>query len=218
MINELLTMAKLEAGRIELNIQDLSPADAAEALAALIRPLADRKNIDLRVEYGGVTLPAGGGRPGAGLPNLRTDPTKLQQIVFYFLSNAVKFTPDGGAVTLRVERLLDHDGTQRVRFSVIDTGPGIAPEDHAMIFEKFRQADASHTRGAAGTGLGLAIAKQFADMLKGEIQLVSDVGQGSMFSLIVPVSIAPTEPQPGAAPPQGKTRRLPFAELPDLPA
>lgn len=210
MINELLTMAKIEAGRITLNVQTLSPADAAEALIALIRPLADRKQINLTTEFGGVSLPAAGGRPGAGLPLLTTDPTKLQQIVFNFLSNAVKFTPDQGSVTLRVERLLDRDGTQSVRFSVIDTGPGIPHDQQKLIFEKFRQVDASHTRNATGTGLGLAIAKQFADMLSAEIQLISNPGQGSMFSVIVPIEIeAPDQSAPQATRP---------AELPfDLP-
>lgn len=189
MINELLTMAKLEAGKITLNVETLSPSDAAEALSALIRPLADRKRITLSTEFGGVSLPTAGGRPGAGLPLIKTDPTKLQQIVFNFLSNAVKFTPEEGSVTLRVERLLDRDGSQSVRFSVIDSGPGIPHDQQKLIFEKFRQVDASHTRNAAGTGLGLAIAKQFADMLSAEIQLVSNPGQGSMFSVIVPLTI-----------------------------
>jgi signal transduction histidine kinase len=121
-------------------------------------------------------------------------------VVFNFLSNAVKFTPgvgpDGkpGRVTLRAERLPGRgpDGTpavDRVRLSVIDTGPGITPEDQTRLFQKFQQLDGSHTREHAGTGLGLAISRELATILQGETQLVSEPGRGSMFSVILPTRI-----------------------------
>ena len=91
-------------------------------------------------------------------------------------------------VTLRVEHVRGSDGTERLRVSVLDTGPGIPQAEQAAIFEKFRQLDSSHTRKHQGTGLGLAIAKQYAEMLQCEIQLESEAGRGSMFSVIIPLA------------------------------
>jgi signal transduction histidine kinase len=121
---------------------------------------------------------------------VETDPNKFQQIVFNFLSNAVKFTPEGGQVTLRGERYVGSDAQGRVRIAVIDSGPGIPASKQRVIFEKFVQLDTGHTKSAQGTGLGLAIAKEFAEMIGGEIELVSEVGRGSVFSLIVPLEAA----------------------------
>lgn len=192
MITQLLEMAKLEAGRVELDIQPASIRDICEALAGLIHPLAERKRVEIRLEV------------ADDLPIIHTDRLKLQQIAFNFLSNAVKFIdapiPGQGAgsdgatradqrrVTVRAELLRGMQAEdERIRISVIDTGPGIAPEDQQRIFEKFTQGDASHTREYAGTGLGLAICRELAAILQGEIQLVSEPGRGSMFSLILPV-------------------------------
>ncbi len=189
MINELLVMAKLDAGSVEVQTQPVNIADTCDALLALIRPLADRKDIALKLE-----LPArdGGGVTAytteADLPVVLSDQQKIQQIVFNFLSNAVKFTPKGGHVTLRVDAVRSLQG-KLIRVSVLDDGPGIPEDKHAFIFEKFSQLDGTHTREASGTGLGLAIAKEFAALIRGEIQLVSDEGHGAMFSLIVPESI-----------------------------
>jgi len=182
MINGLLEMAKLEAGRFELHVQALSIPSLCETLVGLVDPLAQRRGIELvrHIE--------------PGIPLVETDPKKLQQVVFNFLSNAVKFTGAPGStgpmrVELRAERLLDAEGEERVRISVIDNGPGIPREDQARVFEKFTQVDASRTREHAGTGLGLAIAKELASLLQCEIQLVSDQGRGSMFSVIVPLRL-----------------------------
>jgi signal transduction histidine kinase len=182
MINGLLEMAKLEAGRFELHVQAVSIPTLCETLTGLVDPLAQRRGIDLvqRVE--------------PDLPLIETDPKKLQQVVFNFLSNAVKFTGAPGStgpmrVELRAERLTDASGVDRVRISVIDNGPGISHEDQERVFEKFTQVDASRTREHAGTGLGLAIAKELASLLQCEIQLVSDIGRGSMFSVIVPLRL-----------------------------
>jgi len=183
LINDLLEMARIEAGKVEIRVEPMNIAASCDGLLALIRPQADRKHIRLALD-----LPGG---DGASLPTLHTDPRKFQQIIFNFLTNAVKFTPEGGAVTLRAESLHDSDGGLRVRASVLDTGPGIAEEDQKVIFDKFRQLEAAHTRTQPGTGLGLAIARELASLLQGEIQLVSAPGNGSMFSLIVPVVIDP---------------------------
>jgi signal transduction histidine kinase len=194
MINGLLEMAKVEAGRIDLHVETMNVRDACEALVALIRPLADRGGVELDVE-----LPP-------DLPLMETDAKKFQQIVFNLLSNAVKFTSEKAAdekaqgkptlarVTLRAERLVGRgsagvEAEDRVRVSVLDTGPGIAPEDQKRIFEKFEQLDTGHTRRHAGTGLGLAISKELTHMLQGEIHVQSEPGRGSMFSVILPLRL-----------------------------
>jgi two-component system sensor histidine kinase BarA len=190
LINNLLEMARIEAGKAQVSPSRVSMKDACEGLLGLIFPLAQRKGIELKLEV------------GDDLPAVETDLKKLQQILFNFLSNAVKFTPgsgpDGrpGNVTLRAERLPGRGAEgvaseDRIRVSVIDTGPGISAEDQQRLFQKFQQLDAGRTREHAGTGLGLAICKELATMLQAEIQLVSEPGRGSMFSLILPLRIDP---------------------------
>jgi signal transduction histidine kinase len=179
MINELLDLAKIEAGRIDLNVESVSVSDACEALASLIRPQAEGKQLDLRV------------RVRRTLPLIKTDVGKLQQILFNFLSNAVKFTPPEGRVELTAEAETDAEGQVRgVRISVTDTGPGISIDHQEEIFEKFRQLDDSHTKQHAGTGLGLAISRELAKLLEGRIELDSDVGRGATFTLVIPRVLA----------------------------
>lgn len=194
MINELLEMARIEAGKVQLRIEPMSVPATCEALLAMIRPQAERSSIRLVLE-----VPSPSATEGS-LPVVWTDHRKFQQIIFNFLSNAVKFTPDDGTVTLRAEPLTPpiDNPTPRIRVSVIDTGPGIREEDQQIIFEKFRQLESSHTRSAGGTGLGLAIARELAHALSAEIQLVSAPGSGSMFSLILPVSPPDFTPPPSA--------------------
>ncbi|TVQ30863.1 MAG: HAMP domain-containing protein [Phycisphaeraceae bacterium] len=183
MINELLDMAKIEAGKVDLHVEPLNVAESCEALLALIRPQAERKHITLSLE---LPKPAPLEDGDRGLV-IETDHRKLQQIVFNFLSNAVKFTPSDGSITLRAERLFGGDGEPRLRISVLDTGPGIAREDQDRIFDKFTQLEGGHTRQHPGTGLGLAICRELTTLIQGEIQLVSEEGRGSMFSVIVPI-------------------------------
>ncbi|GDX97682.1 hypothetical protein LBMAG48_00860 [Phycisphaerae bacterium] len=186
LINSLLEMARIEAGKVDLRIERVALREACEGLLGLISPQANRKGIALKLEA------------GDDVPIIKTDPRKFQQIIFNFLSNAVKFiqplekTGREPIITLRVERLpaSSVDASERVRVSVIDNGPGIPAEQQDKIFEKFVQLDSGYTKEQqSGTGLGLAICKDLAVVLQGEIQLVSDVGQGSMFSLIVPVAM-----------------------------
>ncbi len=201
MINGLLEMARVEAGKIELHVERMNLRDACDGLLALIKPLADKRGIELRLEA------------DDELPLIETDAKRFQQVVFNLLSNAVKFTAEElppesepgtrriadarGVVTLRAERLLDAlgpDGVEGevVRVSVIDTGRGIAPEHLELIFEKFHQVEGGHTRSAEGAGLGLAIARELTRVLQGEIMVESEVGQGSMFSIVLPVRLDPT--------------------------
>jgi signal transduction histidine kinase len=127
------------------------------------------------------------------MPLITTDPGRFQQILYNFLSNAIKFKPADGAVTIMArneEPPVEGDGpssVREVRVSITDTGPGIAPEDQRVIFEKFRQIDGSVTRQHAGTGLGLTIARELASMLGARIELASAVGKGATFTLIMPV-------------------------------
>jgi signal transduction histidine kinase len=186
MINELLDMAKIEAGRMEVTIAPTSVGDLLEGLQGIMRPLAQQKRIEVELR-----LPA-------DLPRTETDAGKLQQILYNFLSNAVKFSPEDGVIIVgaqAVER--QGDGASRaVRVSVTDHGPGIPADMQDTIFEKFRQVDASHTRRAGGTGLGLAICRELADLLGCTVGLVSDPGRGSTFWVEVPLVHRPKELQP----------------------
>ena len=177
LINDLLDLAKIEAGKLILREEKVNVADICEAMVNFMRPLAGKKNI----EIGAALAP--------GMPLVTTDPGRFQQILYNFVSNAIKFTPNDGRVTIaaRNEDLAD-DGTARaVRVSVTDTGPGIAPENQKYIFEKFRQGDGSVTRQYSGTGLGLAISRELANMLGARIELESEPTRGTTFSVIVPV-------------------------------
>ncbi len=187
MIETLLEMAKIEAGRVEIHPGVVQVGEACQALAGLIHPLARKKDVEVTLD-----LPA-------DPPVIVTDPKKFNQVVFNLLSNAVKFSGGTelgrpGKVVVRVERLAgtgggDGEDGEKVRVSVIDNGPGIAPEDQKRIFDKFQQVDSSHTRAHAGTGLGLAIVSELVRLLQGEVQLESELGQGSMFSVIMPVRL-----------------------------
>lgn len=184
MINDLLDLAKIEAGRLEINVEPTSVRDVCESLATLIRPQADKKKIVLTV-----SVPE-------TMPLIETDAGRMQQIIFNFLSNAVKFTPESGSIRLWSQRTHDHEKGELVRISVTDTGPGIRSEDQAMIFEKFRQLDQGHARQYSGTGLGLAICRELSALLGGSIELESRPGEGSTFSLILPLHLKQKSAQP----------------------
>lgn len=178
LINDLLDLAKIEAGRMDVRLEMLNAADLCETLLNLVRPLADNKQLRLELEV------------PEKLPLIRTDPVKVRQIIYNFLSNAIKFTPNGGRVTVAARM----SGERFLSVSVADTGPGIAPEHHAAIFEKFRQLDGSVTREHQGTGLGLAISKELAGMLGGHIKLESEPGRGATFTLTIPTDAEGVSP------------------------
>ena len=175
MINELLQMAKIEAGRVEVALEPSSISDLLEGLRAIMRPQAEAKAIDLQV------------RVPAGIPTVETDPGKLQQILYNFLSNAIRFSPDQGSVLISVHRVSRQDGKPGVRIGVTDEGPGIPYDMQDAVFEKFRQVDASHTRAHSGTGLGLAICRELATLLGATVSLVSEPGNGATFSVEIPL-------------------------------
>ncbi len=173
LINDLLDLAKIEAGRIELHVTEFSPSETCEALISFVQPLADKKQIELIGVF------------QDNVPRMHSDTGKVKQILYNLLSNAIKFTPRGGRV--RLDAAGGEDGSVRLRVS--DTGPGIEAEKFTVIFEKFRQIDSSLTREHSGTGLGLAITKELVSMLGGTIQIESEVDQGSMFTVTLPVSV-----------------------------
>ncbi|HEY1378741.1 MAG TPA: ATP-binding protein [Gemmataceae bacterium] len=192
LINDLLDLAKIEAGKMEVKPEAVSVADLADGLVTLHRPLAEKKNIDLRAVV------------ETGLPPARQDAGKLRQILSNLLSNAVKFTPEGGRVQLRAEA----DGPDLV-LTVTDTGVGIAPEDQELVFEKFRQAASPMTREHEGTGLGLSIVRELSKLLGGDVTLKSEVGRGSTFTVRLPLELKGA-PRIVYAPPH-------LADGPDLP-
>lgn len=173
LINDILDLAKIEAGKMQLRIEEFSIRDVCEGMLSMFRPLAEKKNIELREQI------------HADIPVLRQDPGKIQQILGNLLSNALKFTPEGGRVLLKV----DADDTT-MTLVVSDTGVGIAPEDQELVFEKFRQAGNPLTRAHAGTGLGLSIVRELSKLLGGSVTLQSEVGRGSTFTLRLPVRLS----------------------------
>ena len=194
MINDLLDLAKIEAGKTQVRLDKVSVTDTCQTLAALMRPMADKKQLKLDTQL------------DSNLPLIVTDGGKLQQILYNLLSNAIKFTPVGGQVTLSaglasqsVSPSLPQEspageaataprtGPYEVFVSVADTGPGIAEADQQLVFEKFYQGDKTLTKESSGTGLGLAISKELTNLLGGRLTLKSSPGQGSTFTLTLPV-------------------------------
>jgi len=177
-INDLLDMAKIEAGKAEVRFDKVSVTDTCETLLALMKPLADKKQLDLHGEL------------AADLPIVVTDGGRLQQILYNLLSNAVKFTPAGGRVTLTTageNPLRNGENVDEVTVAVSDSGPGIAEADQPHIFEKFYQTDRALTKEAQGTGLGLAISRELTNLLGGRLSLKSTPGRGATFTLHLPV-------------------------------
>jgi signal transduction histidine kinase len=173
LITDLLDLAKIEAGRMEVRSEKLSLSDLFEGLVSLLKPLSEAKHLTIVDEV------------AADIPILQTDPAKLQQILYNFMSNAIKFSPDSTTITLKATR----EDEQHVRISVSDHGPGIEADKQQLIFEKFRQLDASVTREHGGTGLGLAIAHELAQLLGGEVGVVSAQGAGATFWVMLPLKI-----------------------------
>ena len=171
LINGLLDLSRIESGKMDVRLELTNLSDVCEALVNMMRPLAEEKrHRDLR-------------REAENVPLIRTDPAKVQQIIYNLLSNAIKFTPDEGRVRLSAAR----DGDEFVAISVNDTGVGIDPEDHGLIFEKFRQVQASETRDHQGSGLGLAISKELTNLLGGTISVDSSPGEGATFTARLPI-------------------------------
>jgi signal transduction histidine kinase len=174
LINDILDLAKSEAGKMRVYPKPLAPAEVIEPAVALFRPQAEKKNLDLRLD-----LPP-------DLPVVVQDAGKLRQILSNLVSNAVKFTPEGGRVI--VSAAVD---AGFLTLTVQDTGVGIAPEEQETIFDKFRQAEHALTREQGGTGLGLSIVRELAKLLGGDVSLKSELGRGSTFTVKVAADLKP---------------------------
>jgi signal transduction histidine kinase len=177
LINDILDLAKIEAGKMQVRVAEFSAYDVCEGMLSMFRPMAEKKNIDLR------------GQLAPGMRLVRQDMVKLQQILSNLLSNAIKFTPEGGRVLLKAEAPPGPAGGW-LELTVSDTGVGIALEEQELVFEKFRQAGNPLTRQHAGTGLGLSIVRELSKLLGGEVTLVSELGRGSTFTVRLPLQLS----------------------------
>jgi len=200
LVDDVLDLANIERGRMNITRERLTTGAVVGAALALITPEAAARSIRLYDEREG----------DVGLPFIG-DEHRVRQILLNLLSNAVKFTPPGGTVAVGCDRVVHRPGASTagldgewVCISVRDTGIGIAPEQQAAIFEPFMQADSSRTRTAGGTGLGLALSRRLARLMGGDLTVDSRLGQGSTFTLFLPV--APAEP--------GSSSNAPGAEEP----
>ena len=170
LINDILDISKIEAGKLELQPRRMSIKALLEKMEAIFAPSAQSKGLAF----------AAARQPDAPA-EMESDPQRIEQVLKNFLSNAIKFT-DRGSVALEVERRADG----RIGFTVRDTGVGIPPEQQQVIFEAFRQADGTVSRKYGGTGLGLSISRELARLLGGEVQVESAAGEGSAFTLLLP--------------------------------
>ncbi|HEY8725655.1 MAG TPA: HAMP domain-containing protein [Gaiellaceae bacterium] len=197
LINDILDLSKVEAGRMAVNVSDVKLSDLRDFVERSFRPIAEDTGLDFGIEVHGANVP----------PAIETDEQRLQQVIKNLLSNAFKFTESGG-VKLRVGlaegRQFASEALSRaeavLEFTVVDTGVGIPQDKLRLIFEAFQQADGTTSRRYGGTGLGLSISREIARLLGGEIHVESEVGKGSTFTLFLPATYQPAE-HPYAADP-----------------
>jgi signal transduction histidine kinase len=178
MINDLLYLVRAEADKIQLHIEQTTAEEICDAVVTSFSEMTREKNLAIALEV------------QQGIPAFVTDAGKIQQILENYTSNAVKFTPEGGTITLSAVMLDD----KTIRFSVTDTGCGIAEQDRDKIFQKFGQLGSPLTRQTSGTGLGLAISKELADLLAGQVGFESRPEKGSTFWLDIPLTLAKDQP------------------------
>lgn len=196
LINDVLDLSKVEAGRMELHIEDVNLMHFAEDMKRNFQHIAQEKGLNFSTDLAG-DLPK----------HVRTDRSRVEQIVKNFFSNSFKFTSKG-SVTLNISRA-DHrvdlsksglEPKKAISFSVSDTGVGIPKDKQKLIFEAFQQADGTTNRKFGGTGLGLSISREMAKLLEGEVQLQSEEGKGSTFSLFIPERLDDSKEGPGVFP------------------
>jgi signal transduction histidine kinase len=177
MVDDLLDLAKVEAGRVEISPAWFEMVDLFSALRGMFKPVLTNPDVHLVFEE------------PQNVPKLYTDDRKLSQILRNFVSNALKFTPRG-----EVRVAAKFEGDSRVTFSVADTGIGISPEFHQSIFEDFSQVQSALQKRLRGTGLGLSLSKKLAELLGGSVKLESEPGKGSVFSVTIPVQLEGAQP------------------------
>ena len=172
LVNDVLDIAKVEAGKMEFRPETVDIAPVLHEVRDVLRILADKKKISIHVEA------------GAGVTRVVTDAARLKQVVYNYLSNAIKFTPDGGSIQMRA--LAESAGLFRIE--VQDTGPGIREADIPRLFADFQQLE--RARPAQGSGLGLALTKRIVEGQGGSVGVNSHVGSGSTFYAILPTGPA----------------------------
>ena len=172
LINDVLDLSKVEAGRMELHPEEFSVSRAIDEVCSVMAAVSAKKRIDVRKDV------------APEVPTVRLDRQKFIQLLYNLLSNAVKFTDEGGEVGISVEMA----GTDAMRVEVRDTGIGIRTEDFSKLFVEFRQLDSGATRRYEGTGLGLALTKKIVEFQGGTITVRSEVGRGSLFTIVLPLS------------------------------
>jgi len=169
-INDIISISNIETGKMKLHINEFFVSDVIDEVEALMIPIASQKDIDLTCNI------------DIEIPTIKADTIKFKQILYNLVSNAIKFTDQGGSVTIGGKISED-----LVHISVKDSGIGISPEDQNKLFTPFFQADSSTTREYGGTGLGLALIKKFVEMHSGKIWVESEVGKGSIFTFAIPM-------------------------------
>ncbi|WP_251230950.1 c-type heme family protein [Adlercreutzia aquisgranensis] len=174
MINDILEMSRLDAGRTDMNVEVVDLGDVAGMVCDVVRPLASRNGLEFSCEI------------DPDVPLISADFEKVRHVVENLCGNAMKFTPEGGSVRLSIG--MDEQG-EHVLIRVCDTGIGIAPQDWERIFERFVQVDSSVSRRYSGTGLGLALAKEYVEMHGGTIAVESELGHGSTFVVSLPARV-----------------------------
>ena len=183
LINDVLNLARIEAGRVEYHLEDVVLADVVGTVMPMLEPQMDAKRLAFTSDVSRTLV-------------VRADRDKTQQILINLLTNAVKFTPAGGAIAIDAATRAGRAG--RIFLRVTDTGSGIAPEQLERVFERFVQVDTSHTRRNEGSGLGLAISRDLARGMGGDLRARSELGRGSVFTLEL---AAAGEVEPLASPP-----------------
>ena len=184
LINDVLDLSKIEAGKMELFLEDFSLASLVHEVAGTVQTLIDKKHNQLIVDC------------PENIGTIHADLTRVRQSLFNLLSNAAKFT-EAGTIRLQVARVAGKEGTEDIEFAVSDTGIGMDDVQKARLFEAFVQADASTTRKYGGTGLGLAITRRFARMMGGDVTVHSELGSGSTFTIRIPAVVQGTAPLRG---------------------
>jgi signal transduction histidine kinase/CheY-like chemotaxis protein len=177
LINQVLDLSKIEAGKLELNLEKIAVAPLVDEVVGTARTLAEQNKNRLSADC------------PPDLPPIEADAMRLRQILLNLLSNACKFTKEG-EITLRVGRA-SHKGQESIEFSVTDTGIGMTPEQMARLFEEFAQADVTTARQFGGTGLGLAITRRLCQMMGGDVSVTSEPGKGSTFVVHLPLGASP---------------------------
>jgi signal transduction histidine kinase len=172
LINDVLDLSKIEAGQLVLAVEEYSVADMVNTVVAATESLARTKGLSLTANV------------AAGLPMGHGDARRLSQVLLNLVGNALKFTDQGG-VEIGARR-----AGEDFQLSVTDTGPGIAPADQKRIFDEFQQVDNTSTRKKGGTGLGLSISRKIVQLHGGHVDVDSEVGKGSTFTVVIPVHVA----------------------------